>query len=276
MTCTFDRELLALYTNGDATTMERDTVEAHLKGCPACDGIVTQYQQLASEVAGAMASVLPPGEAKAPAMPRRRWWVATTAAAAVLLLFGAMQVPAVAAQVARLYPFMAIFELDKGGLREFLRQYNESSHEGTIYYPEVFQTVAEAEAAWGGPIPQPTALSPGMELYRIDLFGRASGRKSLTLYYTDRQAGGNVGVRLSTEMQQRMVPGSAISETRVNGKTAVVIKGTFGQYPGEPLKWEPDSNIHLFFTLDDLHVEVFTAGDSTTLAELVQVAESLR
>lgn len=272
MTCTFDRELLALFANGDTTDSERDAVAAHLNQCPECGGTLAQYQHLASNLAGAVASVMPPTATKV--RPRRRWHLAT--AAAVLLLFGALQVPAVAAQVARLYPFMAIFTLDKGGLREFLRQYNESPPEGTIIYPEVFQTLDEAEAAWGGPIPQPTALGPGIELTRIDLFGRASGRKTLTLWYADRQAGLNVAVRLSTERQQRMVPGSAISETKVNGQTAVVIKGTFGQYPGQPLKWEPDSDIRLFFPLGELHVEVFTAGDSTTLAELVQVAESIR
>lgn len=278
MTCTFDRELLALYTNDDATSIEREAVEAHLTECTACMGIVAQYRQLTAELRGAVTSPLPSTDASTfSERPRRRWWIATTAAAVVLLLFGALQVPAVAAQVARLYPFMVIFEMDRDEVLAFLKRFNEDSRQpGKVYRPETFQTISEAETAWGGVIPQPSALPAGMVLYRIDLFRWESGQKEVTLRYRNEQHGGNLNLRLSTRKQERKVPGGATSETLVNGEKAVVIKGTFGQYPGEPLKWEPDSDMHLFFPLGALYADLYIAGPGGAIEELVRVAESIR
>lgn len=272
MSCTFNRELLALYVHDDATAAERSEAEAHLAGCAECQSIWAQYRELGLAVAGkeARLSLVRPG--------RRRWRVALGIAASVLLLLGVVRVPVVAAQMARLFPFLTVTELNREGVAEFLRRINASRDEGpsVLYRPLYFTTWTEAEEAWGGPLPQPQWLPAGMELYRISFADRPSGSREVGFYYSNRGAGKNVNIRFGNQQPQRSLPEGATSEAMVNGQKAAVTRGTFGQYEGEPVKWEPETDIHLYFQIGDLYADVFTAGQGATLEELVQMAESIR
>ncbi|MDF2629208.1 MAG: hypothetical protein K0R39_3039 [Symbiobacteriaceae bacterium] len=276
MTCTYDRELLALYLNGDATAAERAAALAHLESCAECREILRQHQAMGAEVAGSLGDLRP-----AHAFGRRRgasqWRVAAIAAAVVLALLVTTQVPAVAAMVGKVFPWITIFELDKQAVDDFITAYSQDQG-GKVFYPTVYETVAEAEEAWGGQILLPTALPEGMELDRIEVMHWDSGEKDATFAYWNPRAGGNLIIEISTRPHQRHVPRGATSEVTVNGEKAVVIRGTFGRYPGQSLKWEPDSDLQVLFPLGDLYYEVSTMGEAPdlTLDDLISIAESIR
>jgi len=281
MTCTYDREQLALYVNRDSTAEEHSATEEHLSMCAECRTIVGQYQSTSSELVGTLAEVRPvrrPGGRTA----HRPWRAVAAATAMVLALAGAMQVPVLAAQVAKAFPFLQVIELDRHGVAEFIRRFNRDHERPVkIYRPDVYQTLAEAEQAWGGTIPQPTALPAGMERSQIVMYRWESGHKDLYLHYGNPKglaALHNLTIHISTRPLGTTVPHGATSETTVNGQKALVINGTWGQYPGKPLQWEPESDMHVYFPLGDLYGDVYTAGPhpGTAVSDLVKVAESIR
>ncbi len=274
MTCTYDRELLALYANDDATEEERVLTEAHLASCAECQGVLDQYRLGAGLLSATLRDAAPRHRRK---LRTRSWRMAAAAAAVLVALFGMLQVPAMAAQLTRVFPFLTVLELDSAGVSELIRLYTEDRI-GKVYYPDVFETVEAAEEAWGGHIPRPTALPAGVEIYRIEMYRSESGRKEVGIYYRDPIAHSSVSWRLSTRPQQRKVPKGATSEVKVNGKPAAVIGGTFAQRPGEPLKWEAKSDTHLFFPVGDLYGDIFTVGEDPdfSLDDLIRFAESVK
>jgi hypothetical protein len=276
MTCTFAREQLALYVNGDATAEERASTQEHLSECGQCQEIVTQYQMTAAAVAGTVGDARPrPLRSRRPAA--RRWRAAAVAAVVTMGLLLTLQVPAVASAVGKVLPWITVFELDKNGVADFIKRYQDDTIT-QVFYPDRYETVEEAEEAWGRRIPLPTGLPEGMVLNRVEVMHWKSGHKDGTFAYWNQKVGGNLIVEVSTRPHQRKVPRGASSKVTVNGEEAVVIRGTFGQYPGQSLKWEPDSEIQVLFPLGDLYYEVSTMGESPdlTVDDLISIAESIR
>lgn len=274
MTCTYAREQLALYVNGDATAEEREATREHLSGCGECQEIVMQYQSTADVLAGTLGDARP-----RPLRSRQRtahgWRTAAVAAAAVLGLLVSLQVPAVASVVGKALPWITIFEMDKDGVADFIQRIREDTVT-EVLYPNVYETVAEAEKAWGGRIPLPTGLDEGMDLYQIQMMNWKTGQKDATFAYRHPVAG-SVVVMVSNRPLQRQVPRGATSEAKVNGEKALVIRGTFGGRPGQSLHWEPDSMIYLLFPLGDLYYELQTSQTPyLTLDDLIVIAESIR
>lgn len=271
MTCSFDRELLALFAAGDATETEQRQAELHLQECAECARIVSQYGALSEAVAGSLAGV-----SAARPIRRRRWGALVAAAAAAFVLFGTLQIPVVKAQVAKIYSFMTVHEMDQAEVTESLERSNAATWPpANVTSPEVFASIEEAEAAWGGRFPQPPNPLLGMRLDHSEVFRFDSGEKWVILVYTEVERGRHVSVRLSTSQMMSSVPEGSTSETVVRGQEAVVIRGSFSRFESEPFAWKPESGIRLFFPLGELYAEVFT-WSGLTLEELVQVAESLQ
>lgn len=279
MTCTYPREQLALYVNGDATREEHKAAREHLSSCGDCQEIVAQYEALAAQTAGALKDVRPVRR-RNPRLASRRWRpVAVTAAVAASLALALLittRVPAVAAMVEKVFPWLTVAEMDQKATEEHIEQLNHPVTNGGPM--ESYKTMAEAEAAWGGKIPQPTALPPGMELAAINMSRWDSGGHVLLWYYNAAEAWHLMVNLYANTPEVEKVPEGASSRVVINGAPAVAIRGVWIRPAADkPVEWQPDGGLRLIFQLDQLqaHVDALEQPPSFTMDDLIKIAESI-
>lgn len=94
--CWSEGELRA-YLDGELPSRDMDRVEAHLKECDACGGLLAELEVRAELVAGCIQTLPEPPLVRVPPVPRRApatgRWVASAAGIAAALVLGVMFAP---------------------------------------------------------------------------------------------------------------------------------------------------------------------------------------
>ncbi|HWI63788.1 MAG TPA: zf-HC2 domain-containing protein, partial [Symbiobacteriaceae bacterium] len=218
MTCTFDRELLALYAGGDAEADECQAVEAHLGGCTECAVILDQYRTLA----GALATAERPQALRRPR--RRPVWVPVAAAAVVVLLAVTLfQGPVLAA-------FLRWFQVKELTPAETLEIAGRTPE--VEWVPELMDSVApggaeELEKRYGLPVAH-ADVGPDWEWISVTI-PRKAPPAYISYHWTPKNGGGSLYLRQERTPWERthLVAEGMSQQVTVHGEQAWIIHGAF-------------------------------------------------
>lgn len=278
MNCSYDRELLALYVNGDLSGEELCVTQTHLLNCSGCRSVVAQYRESAGALAVALAAVPIPGSLRLGVRPRRVTGRSVAAAAVILALLIVASGPALAEQVGQMMRRLVVGahvvrEITLEDALEVGRSWPRLEEDLT---PPVV-TVAAAEQELGYRLPQPGYLPDGFQLQEVRLVPAGpSGPRYAVLNYTGPQRGWLSIYELTGPYKGDFpVPEGNLREVKVAGNDAIVIEGGWLWLPEDPqVAWDRGIEITIVFVWQDRTLAI-SASPGVTDADLIQIAESV-
>lgn len=287
MTCTWDRDLIALWAGGDAPPEEAERAEAHLRACPACQELLAQYRQGMNLVAAHQAGARLPARAK---RATRRWAVAVAAALLLLCAAGAATQSRAVASVLQNLGWFGVEEVSQSEWEQLQEENKElwekwkpsnfkfdpdgkvrDENGNVIYTLPTRGSVAEAEKAMGYRPLVPRYLPEGLALSHAEYVPGRSIR-DINLVYNDGLLE-IVSMPEPSSFTVRVREGGAQVLT-VSGEPAVVTRGVYRVGENEERMFIPDAPV-LRFSKDGLVIIIIMYQNGYPVDELIKIAESM-
>lgn len=274
-----DQEVLAQYIDGDLSPALAVTVESHLAVCPTCRANAAAFDRQADLLREAVLELPGPRRGR---VPRRSW--APAVAAALLLAFAVAFAasPTLAKAVVRIFPFGKVYELSPQEVKLELARLEAAEPKGSGGRCPMYRDREEAIAEWANPSQKVLGATYLPEGFRPWRYSPCVSAFSTVYMHIQGSTFDVTQWPLSKEKATWKMPEGAGEEVTVNGKPAMLIRGTWATTVSDrTARWEPGL-LQLWFehrgqsiTITHLHGQS-AASVNLTGEELIRVAESLR